>query len=132
MENFVTLDLGNFQQLMEDSMKGKEKTLKEDCVRFKFRYYDCIFNQGDTRHIFTQYLDFVLRSEDKILNNYRDMHYIYKSIDAHPVELKTISMDIPTYMFALSGGIVHREFDFSLYIENQIALKKVKEKYKDA
>lgn len=131
MQNFITLDLGNFQQLMEDSMRNKEKTLREDCVPSKFAHYDCIFRQGDIRHIFTQYLDFISRTEDPILNNYRDIHYVCKSIDAHPLELKTISMDIPTYMFALSDSIVHKEFDFNSYIDRQIALRKLKEKYKD-
>lgn len=131
MQNFITLDLGNFQQLMEDSMRNKEKTLREDCVPSKFAHYDCIFRQGDIRHIFTQYLDFISRTEDPILNSYKDIFNVYQSINNYCIELKTISIDIPTYIFALSSKIVHKDFDFNSYIDRQIALRRLKEKYKD-
>lgn len=132
MQNFITLDIGNFQQLMEDSIKNKRKTLVEDCVRFKFKYYDCIFRQGDTRHIFTQYLDFILRAEDPILNNYKDIFNVYQSINNYCIELKTVSIDLPTYMFALSNNIVPIDFDFNSYIDKQAVLRRLEEKYKNA
>lgn len=132
MQNFITLNIGNFQQLMEDSIRNKEKTLREDCVPSKFVHYDCIFRQGDTRHIFTQYMDFILRAEDSILNNYKDIYNVHQSINHYCIELQTVSIDIPTYMFALSNNIVPKDFDFNLYIGKQVALRRLKEKYKDA
>lgn len=131
MQNFITLDIGNFEQLMEESMQSKIKTLKEDCTEHDFQYYDCIFRQGDTKHIFTQYMNFILRSEDSILNNYKDIHNVYQSINHRNIELKTISIDIPTYMFALSKNIVPRGFDFDLYIDKQVSLKRLERKFKD-
>ena len=79
-KNYITLDVGNFEQLMQESINKRVQILS-NLTPSNNSLFSFIFLQGDTRNNITQYVNFLKRTEDKTAEEYRELYYIYRTLN---------------------------------------------------
>lgn len=113
-KNYITLDVGNFEQLMQESINKRVQILS-NLTSSNSSLFSFIFLQGDTRNYITQYVNFLKRTGDKTAEEYRELYYIYRTLNKSCVELGSISIKVKTYLFITGERLIPYDFDEDNY-----------------
>ena len=113
-KNYITLDVGNFEQLMQESINKRVQILS-NLTPSNNSLFHFIFLPGDTRNYITQYVNFLKRSQDKTAEEYRELYYIYRTLNKSCVDLDSISIKIKTYLFIIGERLTPYDFDEESY-----------------
>ena len=112
--NYITLDVANFEQLMQESINKRVHILSK-LTSSNNSLFSFIFLPGDTRNYITQYVNFLKRTGNKTGEEYRELYYIYRTLNKSCVELDSISIRIKTYLFITGERLIPYDFDKDNY-----------------
>lgn len=113
-KNYITLDVGNFEQLMQESINKRVQILS-NLTPSNNSLFHFIFLPVDNRNYITQYVNFLKRSQDKTAEEYRELYYIYRTLNKSCVDLDSISIKIKTYLFIIGERLTPYDFDEESY-----------------
>lgn len=113
-KNYITLDVGNFEQLMQESINKRVQILS-NLTPSNNSLFHFIFLPEDNRNYITQYVNFLKRSQDKTAEEYRELYYIYRTLNKSCVDLDSISIKIKTYLFIIGERLTPYDFDEESY-----------------
>lgn len=113
-KNYITLDVGNFEQLMQESINKRVQMLS-NLTPSNNSLFHFIFLPVDNRNYITQYVNFLKRSQDKTAEEYRELYYIYRTLNKSCVDLDSISIKIKTYLFIIGERLTPYDFDEESY-----------------